>query len=398
MLRYLRRKNVPYMVSFSSKTSYLCSLLFFWVGITAISACKDESDDFTSGNFYPIDPKEVDPVTPIDTTTVIDPPDSCWVAPISITKAGDFNNLFTRFGGGWTGGDATYSIPLPDGRVLWLFGDSFMGTVKPDRSRPPSGFQRNAFVVQDGTNLTTLTGGATAYMTPTDAGWWYWPGHGNAYNDTLQVVLFGFKSTGGGAWDFGYASVDVATFHLPDFTLLSLERKVVDPATNYGACLLEDGGYTYIYGSEKVGFSKFLHVARVKGRNLNGPWEYFTGMGWSADPMASGRVLASVSDQFSVFKKGDKFYLMTQHHILGGEIYLYDSDTPAVGFDHKRTIYCTPEHKKGNLFTYNAFAHPEFSNDGALLVSYNVNSFVFGDLFQNADNYRPYFVRVRVWE
>ena len=40
----------------------------------------------------------------------------------------DFNQLFTRFSE-WTGGDATYSVPLPDGRVLWMFGDSFIGTV-----------------------------------------------------------------------------------------------------------------------------------------------------------------------------------------------------------------------------------------------------------------------------
>jgi hypothetical protein len=359
-------------------------------------ACKDERDDFTSGNFYPIDPGTVTPDTTTHDTTALIP--DCWKAPISVTKAGDFNQLFTRSGGGWTGGDATYSIPLPDGRVLWLFGDSFMGTVKPDRSRAGSPFQRNAFVVQQGNDLTTLTGGATAYLEPSEAGWWYWPGHGIAHGDTLQVVMFGFKSTGsGGAWDFAYASVDVATFLLPSFSLLSLERKVTDPATNYGACLLEDGGYTYMYGSEKVGFSKFLHVARVKGHDLNGAWEYFTGTAWTTDPNGSARVFANVSDQFSVFKDGEQFFLLTQHHIFGGEIYLYDSDNPAIGFSHKKTLYCTPQSHEGNLFTYNAFAHPEFSGNGELLVSYNVNSSVFADLFRNADNYRPFFVRVKGW-
>ncbi len=32
-------------------------------------------------------------------------------------------------GPGWTGGDGGWSVPLPDGRVLWLFGDSFLGRV-----------------------------------------------------------------------------------------------------------------------------------------------------------------------------------------------------------------------------------------------------------------------------
>jgi hypothetical protein len=89
---------------------------------------------------------------------------------------------------------------------------------------------------------------------------------------------------------------------------------------------------------------------------------------------------------------------LTQHHIFGSEIYIYDSDHPALGFDHKRTVYCTPQSNQGNLFTYNAFAHTEFSSNGELLVSYNVNSFVFADVFSNADNYRPFFVRIKGWE
>ena len=66
-------------------------------------------------------------------------------------------------------------------------------------------------------------------------------------------------------------------------------------------------------------------------------------------------------------------------------------------FGEKTLAYCTPE-TKGDIFTYNAFAHTQFLDDGALLVSYNVNSFNFSDLFANADNYRPYFVWVKGWE
>jgi hypothetical protein len=365
--------------------------------IALFTACRDEKKDFTSGSFYPDDPNQHVPPTPVD-TTVTATPDSCWLAPISVRQAADFNLLFTRYGGGWTGGDATYSIPLPNGRVLWLFGDSFMGTVNPNRSRPASGFQRNAFVLQDGKNLVTLSGDATAFVKPAEAGWWYWPGHGSAHGDTLQVVLFGFKSTGSGAWDFAYASVDIATFLLPDCTLLSIERKVTDPTVNYGACILEDGGYTYLYGAEKVGFSKFLHVARVQGHNLAGAWEYFNGTGWTTDPAASAQVFSNVSEQFSVFKHNNHYYLLTQHHILGGEIYVYDADNPVTGFNHKKLVYCTPQSHKGNLFTYNAFAHTEYLDNSGLLVSYNVNSSSFADLFSNADTYRPYFVRIKGWE
>jgi hypothetical protein len=271
-----------------------------------------------------------------------------------------------------------------------------MGTVNPNRSRPPSPFHRNAFVLQDGDSFTTLQGGATAYLSPQESGWWYWPGHGLAKGDTLQVVLFAFRSTGsGGAWDFEYAAVDVATFQLPDLTLLSVRRMVDNPTVNFGACLLEgEDGYTYLYGAEKDGFSKFLHVARVPGHDLTATWEYFDGSTWQPEATTSQRLFSNVSEQFTVFRHDQRYYLLTQHHILGGEIYLYDGTSPTGVFANKRLVYCTPQSTQSNLFTYNAFAHLSHSQGNDLLVSYNVNSHDFADLFKNADTYRPFFVRI----
>lgn len=370
------------------------SLLALGFAMLLAAGCKDEKDDFTAGSFYP--PGAVQPQNP-GTDTTITPAEKCWEAPIETTKAADFNQLFTRYSG-WTGGDATYSVPLPDGRTAWFFGDSFIGTVNANRSRPSGPFLRNAVMVQDGDQMTTLTGGSSAFLMPLEQGWWYWPGHGVAYGDTLQVVYFGFKSTGSGAWDFAYASVDVVTFSLPDFTVLSVERKVADPTINFGASVLVDGDYTYLFGAEKVGFSKFLHVARVAGHDLSGDWEYFDGTDWTDDAANSARLFANVSEQFTVFKHSDHYYLLTQHHILGGEIYLYDSDNPLHGFSNKKLLYCTPQTGVNGQFTYNAFAHTQFSGNGELLVSYNVNTNNFADLFKNADTYRPFFVRVKGWE
>jgi hypothetical protein len=79
---------------------------------------------------------------------------------------------------GWTGGDGNVPVRLPDGRIAWLFGDSFHGTVRPDGSRPPSArLVRNAMVVQDGRRLETRVGPAdpasghpTALLTPPPEG------------------------------------------------------------------------------------------------------------------------------------------------------------------------------------------------------------------------------------
>jgi hypothetical protein len=90
------------------------------------------------------------------------------------------------------------------------------------------------------------------------------------------------------------------------------------------------------------------------------------------------------------------------------DIIIYSSCTPQGPFSAKQVVYSTPETQAttvpgmvgaqtlyGHLWTYNPVAHPQFSWDGALLVSYNVNSDDSGDLVY-ADAYRPKFIRVPI--
>lgn len=44
-----------------------------------------------------------------------------------------------------------------------------------------------------------------------------------------------------------------------------------------------------------------------------------------------------------------------------------------------------------NLLTYNAMAHPQFEKDNMILVSYNLNTLVFAQLFSDVSTYRPRF-------
>ncbi|MCB9263984.1 MAG: hypothetical protein H6558_03050 [Lewinellaceae bacterium] len=170
------------------------------------------------------------------------------------------------------------------------------------------------------------------------------------------------------------------------------------PVINYGACILEEDGYYYLYGAEKDGLLKYLHLTRVPvSEGPGGEWAYFNGTDWVPEPGQSARLFANVSEQFSVFKYEGRFYLLTQHHLLGERSTFTGRRLLSVPFTEKKLVYCTPQ-TGGDIFTYNAFAHTQFLNDGALLVSYNVNSFNFSGLFTNADNYRPYFVWVKGWE
>jgi len=44
-----------------------------------------------------------------------------------ISTAQEHFDKFNNVEGGWCAADATISLPLPDGKTLWLFGDTFIG-------------------------------------------------------------------------------------------------------------------------------------------------------------------------------------------------------------------------------------------------------------------------------
>src|SRR5947207_268389 len=75
----------------------------------------------------------------------------------------EFNSLFRAYGDSnsslddWTGGDTTNSVPLPDGRDVWIFSDTFLGAVNPDGTRSDPTFVHNSLVVQSAAGVLGAT-------------------------------------------------------------------------------------------------------------------------------------------------------------------------------------------------------------------------------------------------
>jgi hypothetical protein len=110
----------------------------------------------------------------------------------------------------------------------------------------------------------------------------------------------------------------------------------------------------------------------------------------------SARLFDGVSNQFSVIEWQHHYILITQDLFFSPEILAYRSATPLGPWTDRTVIYRTPESNRPNLFTYNAVAHPEFMDGESLLISYNVNSSNFADLFADTSIYRPRFIRVNL--
>ncbi|GAB3769396.1 DUF4185 domain-containing protein [Microlunatus parietis] len=309
--------------------------------------------------------------------------------------------------GAWTGADSAYSVPLPDGRTAWLYSDTFLGTVNPDGSRPlDSPFIHNSIIVQDRDRLATITGGTPgaprSLVAPAGADeskTWYWFGDGTVEGRRLRVLLLEFEKTGDGPFDFAFKRTAIASFALPDVrleTITPLPEPTPDLPLHWASAVVEQPDHTYVFGVEDRQAEKYAHLARVRpGHLTRDPWQYFTGDGWSGDPTASARILAGVSNEFSVSRHRGRWLLITgdAREPLSADIVAYRSASLTGGYGEPIKLYRTPE-TGGNVFTYNAKAHPQLTRGGTVVITYNVNSFESDDLYADARLYRPRYVDV----
>jgi fibronectin type 3 domain-containing protein len=322
-------------------------------------------------------------------------------------SADQLNSLFKSYGDAgshWTGGDSTTSVPLPDGRVAWLFSDTFLGTVNSDGSRPEnSPMVNNTMVVQDGTALvSTKTGGTAgapeALVKPTQAGEYFWVADGTVGNGSLKVLYNRHNRTGTGSLDFTLTGTSLATFTLPGLVVESVVDLPLGNSVAWGSALLEDGDYTYIYGSETSDSDlKFAKLARVPAGSLGGAWQFWTGSTWSANETDAGRLLSGVGTSYAMQKVGGQYVLLTQDSNLAfsPQYVAYTAPSPMGPFAEPIQLFRAPEQLPGSsIVTYDARTHPELASSGKLLVSYNVNSLNNADNFTDARIYRPRFVEV----
>jgi hypothetical protein len=344
-------------------------------------------------------------------------------APPSIVKAEPDARLTARFHqtDGWVGGDGVFSVPLAGQRTLWLFSDTWVGSVR-DGKRKNVVLVNNTIGVQQGTGRDAkftfhvqkyAEGKPKAFFTPPDGKGWFWLFSGHFAGDKLHVFLPRFEKTKvPGA--FGFKAIDLwlATVSNPTaaptkwkiaytrvpFASFEAKRKV-----SFGSAVLTVGDHTYVYGYQETPGKPFpsrkLLVARVARDKLAdfSAWRFLADGEWKKDVKDAIASVEGLGTEFSVsYLAGLKRYaLVSTENGLSDRIIGRFAGAPEGPWSEPVLLYTCPEMKKDkNVFSYAAKAHPHLAAGNELVISYVVNSFELAPILDNSRLYWPTFVRV----
>ncbi|MEQ8223464.1 MAG: DUF5005 domain-containing protein [Candidatus Eremiobacterota bacterium] len=329
----------------------------------------------------------------------------------------DYDRAFSGKSG-WTGADGTYSIPLSDGRTIWLFGDTFIGEVDHSGKRSEKTvIINNSIAIQEGkdpSNIKFIYGGTEekpeSFFVPPDGKGFFWiydaipdKGDGKIIVFLPQIEIsgegiFGFKQTGNWTAD---VIIEGNKYSVKNYKKLPYfqEKSGEKPAIAFGASILVEKDWTYIYGTEDYEITKNLILARIESGSIPSetPWEFFTGTGWSKNLSDCKPVFKEVGNELSVHKNHDgRYILTTQKNGSGSDVEIIFGTSPAGPWDAPLAVWHIEE-SNDKIFSYNAKAHPELSDkEKGLLISYNVNAWNFDDLYLDSTIYRPRFIRVHL--
>jgi len=305
----------------------------------------------------------------------------------------------TPFNGRWYHGDAGRSVRLPDGRYLWVFGDTMSGKVTNGTQEWGNQFIHNRAVITDKGCISQLIGPNRTDGHPTD--WipitkgndlagiddYYWPS--GMYMDGAYLRMF-LNHVGGGA-DYSSHGVDVATFDVSRATprLVSISRTPAataqDPA--WGSAVINDGLYTYIYGginkSEPWVWGHYHYLARVPRGSVTtkSSWRYWNGTGWTtqqaqAVPVINGNQGVGAGTVMFPRAGGGYALIAKQYEYVGSELVAFTSNSVTGPWTAQSPAVLSPvPDVQANEVTYSAFAHPGIAlTSGKTLVSWALSS------------------------
>jgi len=309
----------------------------------------------------------------------------------------------------WQGGDGAYSVDLGGDRVLWLFGDSFVGATKDAAS---SYMVRNSVAIQTGRDPSRAflrfywrtVDDHPASFQPEQGPYWFWPCHGIRVADRLLLFYRRLYQDSPGMW--GFRDLDFAAFLVqnPDdepsawVMTQAATPSAVDRDVMLGGAVVREGDQLYVYGNDvnQIPIGIFLarfDLARAIAGDLTAP-EWWNGRGWG-DRDGRQAVVGFGGTEYSVsFSERMGLYVMVQSAGAGATTLAIRTAPRLEGpWSELRDVLRPPESYYTDAFVYAGKGHPELLG-ADLVATYVPSSFdtlppSIGDAY-----YNPFFARL----
>jgi hypothetical protein len=323
---------------------------------------------------------------------------------------------------GWLGADAAYSIPLPDGRDVWIFGDTLYGEHRIVNNNIPA-MVRNSIGIStcqqgrwklDYVIRKDAQGRAADFFKAQHPNTWYWAMDGFVSGKDLWVTLLCVRNAPAQsqAMAFETCGTDLARISSPGPDLQSWKIDyfplVPDGAYAYpSAAAVVDGGYAYLFALKESGTRPLL-ATRIPLNGLNDParnLQYLATDGrWRSgfDPAQAQPVMQKGSPELSIrYHPERKQWIAVMFEPVGfsSKILLRTAPSLTGPWTQGEVIYQVPEMQPQNpgydknTFCYAAKEHPEFER-GDLVFTYACNTFDIPMLATNLNIYFPQAVRM----
>jgi hypothetical protein len=312
----------------------------------------------------------------------------------------------------WLGADAAFSVDLGGGRVLWLFGDTFVAS-KPGQTRRQSRMARNTIAIQNGYDPSTASiqfywqENGTGSFFPDEGKTWYWPSHGIRLGERL-LLFYDVVKANGTPGPFGFQEDGWTAFLIsnPDDDPPRWKVRKLDAPTDpwhmlVGIAVVREDDQLYLFAADEPkhdGYLLRLPVSDAAAGRFSGlQWWCGERRGWLARDKIAGHPEPLFHDgatEFSVHRDaaGGRYVQVQTVGFGGTDIGMRMAERLTGPWSALKKVYRPPESDRPEALVYAGKAHPELKG-ADVIVTYAQNG-PDARLWSDPTIYFPRFVRL----
>lgn len=330
------------------------------------------------------------------------------------------NSLLTNKEG-WIGADGVNSVILPDQSILWIFGDTLIGTIR-DGKRHDLAMVNNTFAKQQGWGTDArfqfyvhrdAQSKPTSFIKPQSKPGYFWLWDGLVDGEKLYIFTTRMTSPG---------TITAFDWKLMDQSLLVVDNPQDEPArwkvqqidlpfgvfgddyeALWGLEVLRIEGDIYVYGTTQrgKGSPRSLVVAKVKADEITdfSRWKFMNDREWRSEAREASGLAPGVGTEGSItWLPNHKRYIYVYSPPLDPRIQMRTAASPTGPWSEAVTIYTCPEVRwDPRIFCYAGKARLVPGSNNELSISYATNSFeMLPHVLADARVYQPRFVKGRL--